>query len=231
MPQSEHPKPMSRIARFSAVAAFVILYGCDGGIRPANPSSSSGTASLDGAGTDSYRNPGPGHQQPDAQIHRRTLHCRARCNRRLIDHVQIGPCAAHGIVVTGARIRITNNVIHTEHGGESGVDTGDGVYIGDSTDVLLQGNQFSNNESSIIAVASPNTSIIGNYSLNPIGPFPRGQHFGLTHSSDGSQITDNFGDRIHDSEARPTIARVHRGGNQCLSNERCPDRSQLPAGR
>ena len=35
-----------------------------------------------------------------------------------IDHAQIGPCGAQGILlVNAAHIRITNSVIHTDHGG------------------------------------------------------------------------------------------------------------------
>jgi hypothetical protein len=114
-----------------------------------------------------------------------------------IDHARIGPCAGRGIVVANAsRIRITNSIIRSGHGGDARVDDGDGVFVVDSTDILIQGNQFSDNESSVVAVGSRNTSIIGNYSLNPLGPYPRGQHFALANGSDQSQITDNFGEQV-----------------------------------
>lgn len=113
-----------------------------------------------------------------------------------IDRVQAGPCGEQGIYVLGAaRVRITNSVIHTEHGDVSGFGTGNGILIQNSSDVLVQGNQVSNSSGSILAQASPRTKIIGNYSLNPLGPFPNASHFQLTTGSDHSEISDNFGEQ------------------------------------
>lgn len=114
-----------------------------------------------------------------------------------IDRVTVGPCGAQGIYVIGAaRVRITNSVIHTDHGDTSGFGTGTAVLIQNSTDVLVQGNQISNSASSVLAQASPKTKIIGNYSQNPLGPFPNASHFQLTTGSSQSSITDNFGEQV-----------------------------------
>jgi hypothetical protein len=184
---------MRLMTRFFTIAAIVIVYGC-GARLPTSPASMLVPPQVPGATVTATQG---------QVISNLTLTSSAGpcivvrgVSDVWIDRMHIGPCAGQGVLVSGAaRIRITNSVIHTEHGGEGGVDTGDGVYIADSTDVLLQGNQFSNNESSVIATGSPRTKVVGNYSLNPIGPYPRGQHFNLANSSDGSEITDNFGEQ------------------------------------
>ncbi len=108
-----------------------------------------------------------------------------------IENVEVGPCAGNGVKVTGgSAIRVTNSLIHTERAGPS--DTGVGLYIANSTDVLAQGNQFERNESSVWAVESGNLRLIGNYSKNPLGPFPRGQHFQYDKVT-GGEIRNNYG--------------------------------------
>jgi len=118
-----------------------------------------------------------------------------------IDNVKIGPCGAQGVLIrNGARTRVTNSMIHTEHGGDTGFTGGDGIAVFSSSDVLIQGNQLSNNEDSVRIIGSPNARIVGNYSLNPLGPgYPLGNgghHFQLVSSSNGSQVTDNFAEQI-----------------------------------
>ena len=193
---------MSKTRCFAVIAAAMLCIEC-GGSKSANPQPTSSSPVAPTAPA----TPAPGQTLTATQhgqvISNLTLTSTAGpcivvsgLNDVWIDHVQLGPCAAQGIRVEGAaRLRITNSIIHTGHGGQGQVDSGDGVYIRNSTDVIVQGNQFADNETSVETYASRNTSIIGNYSLNPLGPFPRGQHFQLTNGSDGSQITDNFGEQ------------------------------------
>lgn len=109
-----------------------------------------------------------------------------------IDNVELGPCAGNGVKITGSGatgIRVTNSVIHTERTGDSGV----GVWIQDASDVLVQGNQLLYNGSGVYAINASSIRVIGNYGLNPRGPFPRGQHVQFNNVQ-GGEITDNFGE-------------------------------------
>jgi nitrous oxidase accessory protein NosD len=57
------------------------------------------------------------------------------------------------------------------------MNSGLGVHIYLSSNVLVQGNRFERNETSVYGYETGHSvRVIGNYSLNPLGPFPRGQH-------------------------------------------------------
>jgi peptidoglycan/xylan/chitin deacetylase (PgdA/CDA1 family) len=109
-----------------------------------------------------------------------------------INDSEIGPCGSDGVFISGGSgHRITNSIIHTDHGGPGNV--GMGVFIlGSASNILVHSNQFSTNESSIYAQSSSNIRVIGNYSKNPQGPYPRGQHIQFNGITSGS-VTDNYG--------------------------------------
>jgi hypothetical protein len=123
-----------------------------------------------------------------------------------IEGNEIGPCGGHGIQITASKsVVIVRNDVHTEKKAVAGgaYDRQHGLYMtGTVTDVLVDGNRFWNNESSIVGMGSGVKRLIvrENYSLNPRGPFPRGQHvqcWGCNEkgsAGNGVTVEDNFFD-------------------------------------
>lgn len=97
-----------------------------------------------------------------------------------IRNSQIGPCGQsdgqkHGIaVLASSGVRIYDSYIHPEHRAQHCCDTGNGVFVKGSSDVLVQGNVIAYGESNVQAIEARGLRVIGNYLLNPQGPFPRG---------------------------------------------------------
>jgi len=115
-----------------------------------------------------------------------------------IDDCEIGPTAGVGVHVKGngaTGIRITNSFIHTERSGKGGMNSGLGVFVsGGPSDVLIQGNRMERCESHVYTTGgTSNVRVIGNYMLNPQGPFPRGQGAQFDTTT-GGEISDNFVD-------------------------------------
>ncbi len=99
----------------------------------------------------------------------------------VVEDSEIGPCAGNGVEITNSHnVTVRDNYVHTERSGSSKMNTGLGVHIITSSQILVQGNRFENNETSVYGY-TPGHSIrvVGNYSLNPLGPYPRGQHVQL----------------------------------------------------
>jgi parallel beta-helix repeat protein len=106
-----------------------------------------------------------------------------------IENVELGPCNGPGVSVRGGGgHRIVNSVIHVERA----EDWKPGVLVFGAADVLVQGNLLRMNTSSVFALDARNVRVIGNYSENPLGPSPRGQHVQFVRSS-GGVIADNYG--------------------------------------
>jgi hypothetical protein len=118
-----------------------------------------------------------------------------------IEDSEIGPCAGNAVDITNSQsITVENNYIHTERSGSSKMNTGLGVHIMTSSQVLVQGNRFERNETSVYGYDTGHSvRVIGNYSLNPLGPYPRGQHVQLWKCNrDGPaerrcEISSNYG--------------------------------------
>jgi hypothetical protein len=101
-----------------------------------------------------------------------------------IQNSQIGPCSTNnshtnsrGIYIKGStRINIFDSYIHVENLACCCCDTHDGVLVDGSIYVLVQGNVIAYGESNIqIGLApSDHVFVIGNFLLNPRGPYPRG---------------------------------------------------------
>jgi hypothetical protein len=113
-----------------------------------------------------------------------------------IDDCEIGPTGGVGVHIQGSGatgIRVTNSYIHTEHSGASGMNSGLGVFVSSGpTDVLIQGNRMERSESHVYTTGgTSNIRVIGNYMLNPLGPFPRGQGAQFDTTT-GGEISDNF---------------------------------------
>jgi len=111
----------------------------------------------------------------------------------VVDGSDLGPCGGNAVAIKkSAAVKIVNSSIHTERDGAGTGDSGLGILIKNSSDVLVQGNEFAYNESSVYALDSSDVRVIGNFSLNPLGPVPRGQHVQFNHVQ-GGLIGDNYG--------------------------------------
>ncbi len=117
----------------------------------------------------------------------------------IIDNVELGPCAGNGVKISGSGatgIQVTNSFISTGRSGSSSQNSGVGVFIfGGPSNILVQGNTFERNESSVYAETASGVKINRNRSKNPLGPFPRGQHAQFNNVN-GGEINDNFGESI-----------------------------------
>jgi Right handed beta helix region len=105
-----------------------------------------------------------------------------------IEKSEIGPCGdpddgktpANGISISGGGdIRISDNYIHVDNQAAACCDTHDNVLIRGSSNVIIQGNVIAYGETNVEVDDAPSDhiSVIGNFLLNPRGPFPRGQNF------------------------------------------------------
>ena len=116
-----------------------------------------------------------------------------------IENSNIGPCgtnnstaSSNGIYISGGSgINIFDSYIHVENQASRCCDTHDGVKIFQSSTDLIQGNVIAYNETNIEALYSDDISLIGNFLLNPQGPFPRGQQIQDSVGSTAT-ITNNF---------------------------------------
>jgi Right handed beta helix region len=95
-----------------------------------------------------------------------------------INASQIGPCGGNGINVNGGReIRIYDSYIHPETRSPGCCDHNDGVLVQRAATVTIQGNVIAYGESNAEApLSASGLTIVGNFLLNPRGPYPRGQN-------------------------------------------------------
>lgn len=99
----------------------------------------------------------------------------------------IGPCGtanshlpSNGIHISGGRgIHVFDNYIHLAGLASACCDTHDGVLVTGSSRVVIRGNVIAYGETNIEVDgrASSDVTVMGNFLLNPRGPFPRGQNF------------------------------------------------------
>jgi Right handed beta helix region len=119
-----------------------------------------------------------------------TIH---RSSSVLIEGLEIGPCAGNGIAVTESHdVTIASSRISTQRSGRAGRDSGLGIHILTSSNVVVRGSHFVANESGVYAVRSRAIRVLGNYFVGPLGPYPRGQHAQLGYVS-GGEVTGNYG--------------------------------------
>jgi hypothetical protein len=95
-----------------------------------------------------------------------------------IRNSQIGPCGSNAIEISGSsHVKVVDSYIHSERRGNGcyPCDIGDGVYATLSSNLLLQGNVIAFGESNVELIGVTDTVVRGNFLLNPLGPYPRGQ--------------------------------------------------------
>jgi Right handed beta helix region len=95
-----------------------------------------------------------------------------------IQNSEIGPCGGEGININGGgKIKIFDNYIHPETLSPGCCDHNDGVLLQNTSNVIIQGNVIAYSESNVEATqAVSGLTVVGNFLLNPRGPFPRGQN-------------------------------------------------------
>jgi nitrous oxidase accessory protein NosD len=93
-----------------------------------------------------------------------------------VRYAEIGPCKGNGIEVSGSRgVRILDSYVHPEHPVTGCCDKGNGIFAHTTSDLLIQGNVVAYGESNVQLLGVKDVEVIGNFLLNPLGPFPRGQ--------------------------------------------------------
>lgn len=102
----------------------------------------------------------------------------------------IGPCGGHGVeILDSSNVRVLDSYVHPEFPVKSCCDTANGIFAQTSNNVLIKGNVVAYGESNVQLLGVQDVQVIGNFLLNPLGPFPRGTQiqswaFGKTRSSD-----------------------------------------------
>jgi hypothetical protein len=104
-----------------------------------------------------------------------------------IEGSEIGPCGdsnttnlSNGVsIVGGDHIAVSDNYIHVENAASACCDTHDNILVQGSSYVAIQGNVIAYGETNIEVNGMPNdhVAVVGNFLLNPRGPFPRGQNY------------------------------------------------------
>jgi hypothetical protein len=112
-----------------------------------------------------------------------------------IQNSEIGPCGKNnttfnsiGIYVTGGTgNKIYDNYIHVENLASGCCDTHSAILTDGTVNISIQGNVIAYGESNIeITNGTNGATILGNFLLNPRGPYPRGQN---VQALDSSNIT------------------------------------------
>ncbi len=139
-------------------------------------------------------------RQADVTIRNRRIRSAAgpcvtirRSSNVVLEGLEIGPCGGPGIVVTDSHdVTIAASRISTERSGRAGRDSGVGVHVLASANVLVRGSHLVANESGVFALRSRGVRVVGNYFAGPLGPYPRGQHVQLGYVGSG-EVTGNYG--------------------------------------
>jgi len=95
-----------------------------------------------------------------------------------IQNSEIGPCGGDGVFISGSSaINIFDSYIHPETQSPGCCDHNDGVFALEPANLVIQGNVIAYGEANIVVHGGDTVSVIGNFLLNPRGPYPRGQNF------------------------------------------------------
>jgi len=110
-----------------------------------------------------------------------------------IERSQIGPCGGNGVNVSGGgKIRIYDSYIHPETLAKGCCDSNDGIVVQRTREFTAQGNVIAYGESNVEAPQGvSDLAVIGNFLLNPRGPYPRGQNVQAWHSN-GVVVRNNY---------------------------------------
>jgi hypothetical protein len=112
----------------------------------------------------------------------------------VLQNVEIGPCAGRGIDISASNgINIYDSYIHTETLSPGCCDHNDGILAHNaSKNIWIQGNVIAYGESNIEGLGVASISVVGNFLLNPRGPYPRGQNFQCYNGCSGVTVTNNY---------------------------------------
>lgn len=112
--------------------------------------------------------------------------------------VQLVNCGGHAVRGDNAsNLKVLNSLLDPGRVGTA-LDTEHGVYLTNSTNVLVQGNIIKHIESGVEVKGGHTVKVVGNYIENPVGPFPRGQMTQMYPCNrDGAigtrcEVTDNY---------------------------------------
>ncbi len=110
-----------------------------------------------------------------------------------IANSQIGPCGGNGIAVSGGgSIGIYDSYVHPERRAARCCDTNDGILVERTHDVTIQGDVVAYGESNVEAPQRVDgLAVVGNFLLNPRGPYPRGQNVQAWNAT-GVVVRDNY---------------------------------------
>jgi Right handed beta helix region len=111
-----------------------------------------------------------------------------------IQNSEIGPCAGNGIEISGGSgIKVLDSYIHPETLSPRCCDHNDGIFAsGGTQDLWVQGNVIAYGESNIEVQGSNRVTVVGNFLLNPRGPFPRGQNFQCWNKCSNVTLQNNY---------------------------------------
>ncbi len=121
------------------------------------------------------------------------------------ENSNIGPCAGRGVYINGGSgNNVYDSYIHVENLATGCCDSHNGVFVNGAGNVIIQGNVIAYSESNVQTFNSDNIAIIGNFLLNPQGPFPRGQQI-QTGPGSNITVTNNFTVSTPDTTLGPAI--------------------------
>jgi hypothetical protein len=103
-----------------------------------------------------------------------------------IANSQIGPCGGNAVSIGGGgSIRIYDSYIHPETRSTGCCDTHDGILAEHTHDVTIGGDVIAYAESNVEALQHVSgLTVVGNFLLNPRGPYPRGQNVQAWNAGD-----------------------------------------------
>lgn len=113
----------------------------------------------------------------------------------------IGPCGTNnstadstGIeIIGGSGHNIYDNYIHVQNTSSDGNDNHEGILVNGGGSITIQGNVLAFNETNIEINGGTSSGdvINGNFLLNPMGPFPRGQQFQSGDNTSNLTVENN----------------------------------------
>jgi hypothetical protein len=110
-----------------------------------------------------------------------------------IQNSEIGPCRGNGVKISGGSgINVFDSYIHPETLSPGCCDHNDGIFASGTSSLVIQGNVIAYSESNIEVQASGAVTAIGNFLLNPRGPFPRGQNFQCWSRCSNVTVQNNY---------------------------------------
>jgi parallel beta helix pectate lyase-like protein len=123
-----------------------------------------------------------------------------------IENSEIGPCAGNGVNISGGSdISIFDSFIHPETLSKGCCDHNDGVYAHSASRITVQGSVIAYGESNVEGIKNVSgLTVIGNFLLNPRGPYPRGQNVQAWNASN-VVVRDNYALSSLDANKYPYV--------------------------